>query len=120
MTNVKLVFSDKDGFQQKLARLSKARFDAVVEKSMTQIYIRATEDFTETGTGTPVKSGQLRLSLGKTGDTVGYAKTYAPHVEFGHRTKYGGYVKGRRFLRDNVEKQKPIVAADMLKQARRS
>lgn len=49
--------------------------------------------------GTPVDTGELRLSSGATDDEVGYNAEYAPHVEYGHRTKNGGYVQGQRFCK---------------------
>ena len=36
---------------------------------------------------------------------MGYSKDYAPHVEFGHRTRGGGYVPGQHFLQRNVEQE---------------
>lgn len=105
---------DEDGLAAELHRLSQLRFDAVILKNMAQIYNRGKADG-----GTPVDTGQLRLSLSHSGETVGYSKAYAPHVEFGHRLVHGGYVQGQRFLKRNVDAQRPIFAEDLRKQLRR-
>ena len=85
---------DVDGLAKELDRLSHLRFEAVVLKNMTQIYNRGKSG------GTPVDTGELRISLTQTGDTVGYTKDYAPHVEYGHRTRGGGYVQGQHLHGD--------------------
>ena len=106
--------TDVNGLGSKLQRLSGARFDAVINKNMTQIYNRGKSDG-----GTPVASGELRLSLGQSGDLVGYAKDYASHVEYGHRTVGGGYVQGQLYLKRNVDAQRPIYRQDLIAQLRR-
>lgn len=105
---------DEDGLAAELQRLSQLRFDAVIKKNMTQIYNRGKQDG-----GTPVDTGELRISLGHKDDIVGYTKDYAPHVEYGHRTRNGGFVPGQRFLEKNVNTQKPIFYEDLRKQLRR-
>lgn len=105
---------DKDGLADKLSRLSRLRMEAVVIKNMTQIYNRGKAG------GTPVDTGELRLSLsqhnGTNDSTVGYTKSYAPHVEYGHRTVNGGYVQGQRYLQKNVEAQRAIFQQDLIRQ----
>lgn len=109
-----LVIRDVNDLAGKLNRLSHVRFEAVVIKNMTQIYNRG-----KANGGTPVDTGELRMSLGQSGDTVGYAKDYAPHVEYGHRTVNGGYVEGQRFLQRNVRAQEPIFRRDLIDQLRK-
>lgn len=109
-----LVIRDINDLAGKLNRLSHVRFEAVVIKNMTQIYNRG-----KANGGTPVDTGELRMSLGQFGDTVGYAKDYAPHVEYGHRTVNGGYVEGQRFLQRNVRAQEPIFRQDLIDQLRK-
>lgn len=109
-----LVIRDVSDLAGKLNRLSHVRFEAVVIKNMTQIYNRG-----KANGGTPVDTGELRMSLGQSGDTVGYAKDYAPHVEYGHRTVNGGYVEGQRFLQRNVKAQEPIFRQDLIDQLRK-
>lgn len=63
---------------------------------------------------TPRKTGDLRKSLMTDtqmpdGAAVGYTMEYAPHVEYGHRTRGGGgYVEGQHFLEANMKEQAPI------------
>ena len=109
-----LVIRDVNDLAGKLNRLSHVRFEAVVIKNMTQIYNRG-----KANGGIPVDTGELRMSLGQSGDTVGYAKDYAPHVEYGHRTVNGGYVEGQRFLQRNVRAQEPIFRQDLIDQLRK-
>lgn len=112
--------TDEDGLAEELQRLSQVRFDAVVIKSMSQIYERGkSSDCKTRKTGTPVDSGELIISLSQSFDEVGYTKDYAPHVEYGHRTVNGGYVEGQRFLYANVETQRPIFIEDLKKQIAR-
>lgn len=110
---------DDGGCAEELARLSQIRFDAVVVKNMTEIYNRGQLNFNETGQGTPVRTGELRMSMGQSGQEVGYTKDYGPHVEYGHRTVTGGWMPGRRFLKRNVDTQRPIFIQDLRNQLRR-
>lgn len=102
-----------DGLAEKLERMNSLKFSEVAEETLIQIFNR-------TRTSTPVKSGELRLSANfefptgsELGGSVGYVKEYAPHVEYGHRTKDGGYVEGQYYLRGNVEKQEPIFVREL-------
>ena len=117
------VIQDANDLAGKLKRLSSVRFDAVITKNMVQIFNRGKADG-----GTPVSTektrpggphGELRMSLGHSGDTVGYTKSYAPHVEYGHRTVNGGYVQGQRFLKRNVDTQRPIFKQDLIDQLKK-
>ena len=117
--SINITFSGFQELEAELNRLNSVRFDAVVKKQVVQMLNRA-----RAPGGTPVSTeetrpggphGELRLSLGSSGDEVGYTKDYAPHVEYGHRTRNGGYVPGQYFLRNNVETQRPTYREDLLK-----
>lgn len=110
---LRLVLTGDDKLAAELQRINSVRFDAVVQKNMTQIYTRGKAG------GTPVDTGELKGSLVKSGDVVGYAKSYAPHVEYGHRTRGNGYVQGQKFLYSNVEAQRPIFRQDLIKQLKK-
>lgn len=71
--------------------------------------------------GTPVESNELRLgaSVSADADAFGYISHYAPHVEYGHRTRDGGFVPGQYFLRTNLELQKPLFREDLIKELRK-
>lgn len=107
------IIKDINDLAGELQRLSQLRFDAVILKNMTQIYNRGKDG------GTPVDTGELRISLTQSQDVVGYTKDYAPHVEYGHRTVNGGYVQGQQFLKKNVDTQRPIFEKDLRKELRR-
>ena len=89
-----------------LFNLSKVRYEAVALISAKNIYNRGVSG------GTPDNTGELRESMSmqkeSNGASVGYSVHYAPHVEFGHRTRNGGYVEGQHFLERNVEAEKPV------------
>ena len=114
MSDYKLSIEGFPALESELRRLSDVRFDAVVQKQVVQMLNRA-----RAPGGTPVDTGELRLSLGSSEDEVGYTKDYAPHPEFGHRTVNGGYVPGQYFLRKNVETQRPIYREDLAEAIRK-
>ena len=109
MSAFRLSIEGLPALESELRRLNDIRFDAVVQKQVVQMLTRA-----RAPGGTPVDTGELRLSLGSSGDEVGYTKDYAPHVEFGHRTKNGGWVEGQHFLKNNVDLQRPIYRQDLI------
>lgn len=121
--SINITFSGFQELEAELNRLNSVRFDAVVKKQVVQMLNRA-----RAPGGTPVSTeetrpggphGELRLSLGSSGDEVGYTKDYAPHVEYGHRTRNGGYVEGQRFLQRNVDTQRPIYKQDLINAIRK-
>lgn len=107
---IKITLTGDKEIEAELKRLSLIRFQAVIEKNMAQIYNRGKKG------GTPVDTGELVKSLTHSGDTVGYGASYAAHVEYGHRTRGGGYVAGQRYLKRNVDTQRPIYYNDLRKQ----
>lgn len=111
--------------EKKLQLAQNERFEAVKNKQITEMYNRGKSrgQIGSTPVSSGKKSGQLRVSLIKVNDGIGYVKDYAPHVEYGHRIvrnkKTIGHVQGRRFLRANVNVQKPIYKKDLIKQLER-
>ena len=111
---VTVQMEDVDELAAALRRGNKVKLDAILTKNLTEMHNRAKNG------GTPVDTGELRKSAGvtlpnaenSTGE-VGYTKEYAPHVEFGHRTKNGGYVPGQYYLKDNLETQMAIFKSDL-------
>ena len=103
MIKVKVEIKDDPSFTIELKRLTAVNLHKVVKDTEKSIYNRGKRPG-----GTPVRTGELRQSLGVNGDEVGYKKEYAPQVEYGHRTPAGTYVKGRRYLQRNVEKERPL------------
>ena len=98
-----------------LKALDEVRFDAVVTKNLTQMLNRA-----RAPGGTPFDTGELRKSSNKSGDEVGYIAEYAPHVEYGHRTRDGGFVYGQHYLQRNVDTQRPIYRQDLINALRKA
>lgn len=100
-----------------LKKVSEVRFHGAAKITAQNIYNRAVNG------ETPVDTGELRQSAGLDveGDdraVMGYSKDYAPHVEFGHRTRGGGYVPGQHYLQRNVEQEREAfkrLLADELK-----
>lgn len=105
--DVKITVDGCEELASALKKMSEIRFHAAAMKSAQSIYERGVKPG-----GTPVDTGELRQSLvspheeGEGRAVVGYLKHYAPHVEFGHRTRGGGYVQGQHFLQRNVEQER--------------
>ena len=109
--------------EKELNKLGSIRWEAVRKKQVVQILNRA-----RASGGTPVSTeetrpggphGELRLSSGTSGEEMGYTAEYAAHVEYGHRTRNGGYVPGQYFLKKNVDTQRAIYKADLLEAIRK-
>lgn len=114
MKNFVIKITGLEELEDRLIGLQRVRFDAVVTKNVTQLFNRAKSNARNTVGGTPVDTGELRKWITKNKDGITYTKEYAPHVEYGHRTRNGGYVPGQRFLRKNVEIQREIYEKDLL------
>lgn len=104
----------------KLKALSQASFEDVVTKQIGQMVQRTQR---KGKGGTPVSTeatrpggphGELKSSVRFEKNTMGYTKEYAPHVEYGHRTKSGGFVPGQHFLNSNVDIQAPKYKKDLI------
>ncbi|WP_422122929.1 hypothetical protein DHX103_14455 [Planococcus sp. X10-3] len=103
---------------KELIRKSQTDFDRVGAKSLLELRNRAVKSKNPAQGGTPVDSSELRMSATVNGDSMGYIKDYAPHVEYGHRLVNGGFVPGQYFLRTNVNIQKPIFREDLITKMR--
>ena len=119
MAGIKLSIAGIPALEKELQRLNSMRFDAVEKKQLTQMLNRARQSG-----GTPVSTeetrpggphGELRQSSSMSDHEVGYTKEYAPHVEYGHRTRDGGFVPGQYYLQRNVDTQRPIYQEDLRK-----
>lgn len=118
MANMSVSIKGMEKLEAKLTRMNNIRWDAVRKKQLTQMLNRARQPG-----GTPVSTeetrpggphGELRQSSGASDDEMGFTKDYAPHVEFGHRTKNGGWVEGQHFLQNNVDIQRQIYRQDLI------
>lgn len=101
--------------QRTMVKISGIDLTAVIKKNIAEMFNRAAKAGAAGG-GTPVDTGELRISrsvsFGKNQGSFGYSKEYAPHVEYGHRTRGGGYVPGQHFLKQNADAQAPIIEKD--------
>lgn len=113
---MRIVLKGAEELANKLQAMNSVKFSAVCTKNLTEIFNRGKQEG-----GTPVDTGELRMSMsymrpnGDFGGEVGYTKDYGPHVEYGHRTVDGGFVKGQQYLKKNVDTQRPIFRQDLLK-----
>jgi phage gpG-like protein len=115
--DVKITVDGCEELAAALKKVSEVRFHGAAKIAAQNIYNRAVNG------GTPVDTGELRRSAGvdvqgEDKAVMGYGIHYAPHVEFGHRTRGGGYVQGQHFLQRNVEQEKDAfkkLLADELK-----
>lgn len=107
LVKVELNKADIDNLAKALQSMNEIRFNAVVKKNVMQLFNAARNG------GTPVDTGELRKSSSTYGDEMGYTADYAPHVEYGHRTRDGGWVPGQRFLKANVDTQALIYYQDL-------
>ena len=118
MFSVKFVDKEIAKLEEVLLSLSKEDFATVRLKQIRDIYDRSQRQG-----GTPVGNytggGQLRISAAYRIDEFGYVKEYAPHVEFGHRTRSGSFVPGQYYLKKNVDAQREIYKEDLKEAIRR-
>lgn len=118
METVSVKMTGMDALEKKLRQMNGMRFDAVVELQAADMVNRAAASHNPRQGGTPYDTGKLLQSVNKHGvgaaAEVGYTTEYAPHVEYGHRTKDGGFVEGQHFLQKNVEIQRPIYRQDLM------
>ena len=114
VTTIKITVHGMDNIQKVLNGLSDVRLDAIKAKQVTEISNRAAAALGTPG-ATPRDTGELRISAHADYNdfSFGYSKSYAGHVEYGHRTRNGGFVEGQFYLRTNKETQEPIYKKDV-------
>lgn len=107
--------------QKALAKYDENQLMDVTNLSIGSMHNRASKRGAGGG-GTPFDSGDLQRSRSRTMAKMngskftgefGYTIEYAPHVEFGHRTRSGGYVAGQKFLKQNADIEMPKYLATM-------
>ena len=131
---MKFTVKGTEKLEERFRAMNAIRWDGVVNKSLTQMFNRGARP-----PGTPVgkqtknhSAGELRKTRrvkkisSKDGSYTGsfyYTKDYAPHVEYGHRIvrkgKQVGYANGKKYLFNNVQKQRQIYFKDMLAELRK-
>ena len=107
-----------EGLEKTLAGMNSIRWMAIVKKSVTEMFNRAKGTNPQEG-GTPFDTGELRKSVRKLEDGIAYTAEYAPHVNYGHRTRNSGYVTGQYFATNNLIIQRPIYTGDLINAIRK-
>lgn len=119
--------SNDFGYDELLKKLNQIPndFDIAATKLLNEM---ANELVAETQLRTPVKSGTLKRSWNSTGVQssgnnkeveVGSNVEYVESVEYGHRLKNGGFVKGRFMFKDALTKTSKVFykrANDLMKE----
>lgn len=111
---------EDSGLMNAVRNMLSIDWDDAVRNNLTMMYNRGKNRYGQIKGGTPFITGELRESLGFNGKEVGYTKEYAPHVEYGHRLRGGGYVEGKHYLRDNADVQEPIFHADIIRHLKKA
>ena len=111
---MRIEWNGAEKLAQALYQKSQTEFIAVCKAGTTLLRNKARAN-TPVAKSTPWHTGgSLRHSLrmempsGNCTGVVGYTIHYAPHVEYGHRTRNGGYVQGQHFLQRAVEEAQPV------------
>lgn len=105
---------------KELERKSEADYKKVEAKNLLEMRNRAVTFQSPSSGGTPVDTSELRqsASVDLNNSVFGYAKDYAPHVNYGYRTADGGYIPGQYYLQANVNVQQPIFRQDLIQKMR--
>ena len=119
---VDISFEGIEQLQIALIRKAAKEFHHIGGDTLTEMFNRA-----KGPPYTPVDTRELLMSRAINKPSMssnfsgefGYAKDYAPFVEYGHRTRDGGYVAGQYYLRSNVEAQRPIYKARLIEEMRK-
>ena len=108
--NIRVEIDDRQ-VREVLDRIQNANWSGIRAKQVVDIYNRA-----KAPGGTPVKTGELRLSgqADTVGLTFGYTKEYAPDVEYGTQ-----HQRGQHYLQRNCEAQRPIYLEDVKREIKR-
>ena len=108
--NITVTIDDRQ-IREVLDRIQNANRSGIRAKQVVDIYNRA-----KSPGGTPVKTGELRLSgqVDTVGLTFGYTKEYAPDVEFGTQ-----HQRAQHYLQRNCEAQRPIYLEDVKREVKR-
>ena len=108
--NIRVNIDDRQ-VREALDRIQNANWDGIRAKQAVDIYNRA-----KAPGGTPVKTGELRLSgqVDTTEMTFGYTKEYAADVEYGTQ-----HQRAQHYLQRNCEAQRPIYLEDVKREVKR-
>lgn len=115
LDSVKVHFEDKEiqRLEQKLRQQSQKDFEEVSAKAARSLFT-----YMMRSGNTPVDTNELRQSAGYSKGDMGYRAEHGPHVEYGHRTRNGGYVPGQYYLKRGVDHVKKEYKEDLRRKLR--
>lgn len=108
---MKITITGVEEVKSRLTRLADVPWSDIQEDEAREM--KAKSD-----TVTPVDTGALRDSAVFDHGEFGYTAYYAPFVNYGHRTRDGGFVPGRHFLEEVVNSQEGRYKEEVLKKLR--
>lgn len=119
---MKVSFDGLEALTAQLIKKNKQTFDMVAAASLASMFNRASGP-----PYTPVDTRELVMSRGVTKPIAsqnftgefGYIKDYSGHVEYGHRTRSGGYVPGQYYLKKNLEIERIIYKSKLIDEMRK-
>lgn len=117
---MKISFDGLEELTKQLIKKNSQTFEMVAAYSLASMFNRASGM-------TPVDTRELLMSRGVTKPNIsqtfsgefGYVKDYAKHVEFGHRTRGGGFVPGQYYLKNNMEIERPLYKSNLIEEMRK-
>lgn len=122
MSKFFLEWKGTEALSEALLKKSQADWETVGNDSLVDMFNRGAHP-----PGTPEDTRELILSRNTTkasgvsnfAGEFGYSKDYSVFVEYGHRTRSGGYVPGQYYLKKNVDAQRPIYRSALLEEMRK-
>ena len=108
---MKITITGVEEVKSRLTRLADVPWSDIQEDEAREM--KAKSD-----TVTPVDTGALRSSATYDDGEFGYTVDYAPHVNYGHRTRSGSFVPGQHFLEEVVNGQDEKYKQEVLQHLR--
>lgn len=103
----------KAEYDRKLDALRQMDLTALFQKTMAEMDNRADELTPRGETGKLFQTRGFKVT--RQDGTYFYTQQYAPHVEYGHATRGGGFVPGQFYLKRNYTKQVNVFKKDVLR-----
>lgn len=112
---LRIQFEEKEiqRLEQDLMKHSRKDFDEVASRNA-----RALFTYMMRSGNVPVDKHELRPSASYSKIDMGFRAEHGPHVEYGHRTRNGGYVPGQYYLQNGVNHQRPLYKDDLKRKLR--
>ena len=113
--DLRIKFEEKEiqRLEQDLMKHSRKDFDEVASRNARGLFT-----YMVRSGNTPVDKHELRPSASYSKLDMGFRAEHGPHVEYGHRTRDGGYVPGQYYLQKGVNHQRPLYKDDLKRKLR--